>query len=402
MKNHVAIALGLLAGLALGLAASGTGSPALLRVTEWLTPVGTLFINLLRMVIVPLVAATLFSGVAGLGDVRRIGKLGVRTLLFFWGTTLVAIAVGMIVMAVMAPLARATMTAGTESTAARLPGAVDFVLSLIPTNPVKAAADGALLPLIVFSVLFGAAAGALAPPDRQPLIDLADAVGAAMIRIVHWVLWLAPIGVFALAAPVTAKLGWEILRSLGVFVGAVILGLLVFVGAVYLPVVASRGRVATFLRACLAPQAIALSTASSAAALPAMLDSSEHGLGVSRTVSSFVVPLGVALNRAGSALFQGSAVVFLAKVYQVPLTLTGAVGAWLATFLVSLTVAAVPSASVVTLAPALNSVGIPLDGLAVLLGVDRIPDMFRTATNVTGTMAATVVAGAERTAQGER
>jgi Na+/H+-dicarboxylate symporter len=217
-----------------------------------------------------------------------------------------------------------------------------------------------------------------------------------MIRIVHWVLWLAPVGVFALAAPVTAKLGWEILRSLGVFVGAVILALLLFVGAVYLPIVASRGtRIAAFLRACLAPQAIALSTASSAAALPAMLDSSDRLLAVSRNASSFVVPLGVALNRAGSALFQGAAVVFLAKLYQVPLNLTGALSAWLATFLVSLTVAAVPSASVVTLAPALNSVGIPLEGLAVLLGVDRIPDMFRTATNVTGTMAATVMGKGE-------
>ncbi len=403
MKNHVAIAIGLLAGLALGLTASATGAPALHRVADWVAPAGTVFINLLRMVIVPLVAATLFSGVAGLGDIRRIGGLGLRTLGFFWGTTLVSIAIGMVVMTLLTPYTPALISAGTDGPDTRLPGTIDFILGLVPTNPVKAAADGALLPLIVFSVLFGAAAGTLSPEERRPLVSLADAVGGAMIRMVHWILYLAPVGVFALAAPVTAKLGWSILQSLSVFIGAVLLGLLILVTAVYLPIVAARGvRPAAFLRACLAPQAIGLSTATSAAALPAMLDASEQGLGASRGVASFVVPLGTALARPGSALFQGAAVVFLAKLYQVPLPLTGALGAWLATFLVSLTIAAVPSASVVTLAPALANVGIPMEGLAVLLGVDRIPDMFRTATNVTAIMAAVVFGERGETGRGKR
>ncbi|MBI2402767.1 MAG: dicarboxylate/amino acid:cation symporter [Gemmatimonadetes bacterium] len=396
MKIHVAIALGLLGGLSLGLVAALTGSPALLTLAGAVEPVGTAFVNLLKMVVVPLVATTLFVGVAGMGDLRRLGQVGTLALAFFAATTLIGVLLGMGVMQALLPFADQAAARGvsgaTHAPAGELPGVVDFLVGLIPANPVQAAAESALLPLIVFTILFAAAAGALPEPRRRPLIAMAEAITAALITLVHWVLWVAPVGVFALAAPVFARSGWAMLQSLMVFILAVLVGLVVFVAAVYLPAAAALGSrgPARFLQACLGSQLIGFTTTSSPATIPAMLDSAD-ALGVSRDVSGLVIPLGASLNRAGSALFQGASVVFLAWLYGTPLPLASLGGAVLATFLVAFTVAGVPSASVVSLAPALSQVGVPLDGLGVLLGVDRIPDMLRTATNVTGTITAAAV-----------
>jgi DAACS family dicarboxylate/amino acid:cation (Na+ or H+) symporter len=395
MKNHVAIAVGLVAGLVFGLVAHATAFPALLRLADGITPAGTVFVNLIKMVVIPLVVTTLVSGTAGLGDVRRVGRLGLRALAFFWATTIVSIALGMLVMQLATPFMSTTTGALTGTTPPLAPPQtfVDFIVGLVPVNPIKAAADGALLPLIVFSLLFGAAAGSVAPEQRDRIVALADGVTAALIKLVHWIMWLAPVGVFALAAPVTAKAGWGMLQSLGVFIGAVVAGLILFIAVVYLPAVRFAGvRPVQFLKASFGPQAIAFSTTSSLAAIPSMLDAAERDLALPRTVAGLVVPLGASLNRAGSALFQGAAVVFLAHLYGVPLSWGAVGGAMLATFLVSLSVAGVPAASVMTLAPALNTLGIPLDGIGVLLGVDRLPDMARTATNVTGDIAAAIVA----------
>lgn len=396
MRIHVAIAVGLLAGLLFGLLAAVTGSPPLLHAAEAVAPLGTVFVNLLKMIVIPLVASTLFVGIAGMGDLRRLGRLGAYALGFFAITTIVAVLIGMGTMQLLLPLASesARAAAATRSTtpAPTLPGPVQFLIGLIPANPFRAASDGALLPLIVFTALFAAAAGTLPTEQRDRLMNIARPVTAALIRLVDWVLWVAPVGVFALAAPVTARSGPALLESLGIFIVAVIVGLIVFVAGLYLPAVGALGRFPTlrFLRAALAAQIIAFTTTSSATAIPALLEGADE-LALSPAVSSFVVPLGASLNRAGSALFQGAAVVFLAWLYGVSLSAAGLGSAVFATALVSITVASIPSASVLTLAPALGTVGIPLDGMAVLLGVDRIPDMFRTATNVTGDLVACAV-----------
>jgi DAACS family dicarboxylate/amino acid:cation (Na+ or H+) symporter len=267
------------------------------------------------------------------------------------------------------------------------------LLSLIPSNPFQAAAEGALLPLIVFTVFFAAATGALPDGQRDTLLSLANAVSDALIKLVHWILWLAPVGVFALAAPVTARAGWAMLQSLGAFILAVLLGLVIFVAAVYLPAVRFLGGMpaGSFLKRSLNPILIAASTSSTAATVPAMLEAADEELKLARPVWSVVIPLGAGLGRMGTALFQGAAIVFLAWLFGVPLGAGGIGGAVLATFIVSFTVAGIPAGGVVSLAPALGSVGVPLDGLGILLGVDRIPDMARTATNVTGILAAAVV-----------
>src|SRR3970040_694801 len=208
MKLHVAIALGLLGGLGLGLIAAVTGSPTLLTLAGAVEPVGTAFVNLLKMVVVPLVATTLYVGVAGMAALKRVGRGGTLAMAFFAATTLIGVLLGMGVMRLMLPFADQAAARAVSGTAqavpTRLPGVVDFLVGLIPANPFQAAAESALLPLIVFTVLFAAAAGTLPEPRRRPLITMADAITAALIRLVHWVLCAAALGGLGLAAPVLA------------------------------------------------------------------------------------------------------------------------------------------------------------------------------------------------------
>jgi Na+/H+-dicarboxylate symporter len=396
MKLNIAIALGLVAGLVLGLTAAVTESRLLMGIASGVEPLGNAFVNLLKMVVIPLVTSVIFVGVATLGDLRRLGRMGAITLLFFAGTTVISVLMGMGVMKALLPMASEAVKEAVGAASANapvLPGPVEFLLSLIPSNPFAAAADGALLPLILFTILVAAAAGALPKTERDRLIQLASSVAAALIKLVHWILLIAPLGVFALAAPVTARAGWAMLQSLAIFVVAVLVGELIFITSVYVPVVrfAAKMSVRRFLKGCVSPQIIAATTVSSPATVPAMLEAADQEFAVSPAVAGFVISLGAGLGRAGAALFQGAGVVFLAWLYAVPLPLAGVGGALLATMLVSFTVPAIPGGSVLSLAPALGTIGIPLDGMAVLLGVDRIPDMARTATNVTGTLTATVL-----------
>jgi Na+/H+-dicarboxylate symporter len=346
------------------------------------------------MIVLPLVCAVVFTGVARLGNVRALGRLGAVTLAFFWGTTVIAIGLGMSLMQLALPLAPPpTPVAAPAPDVAPAPGIAAFVVSLVPPNPVSAAVRGDLLPLIVFVAAAGAAAATLRTDARRALLEIADSVSAAMIQLVHWILRLAPVGVFALAAAAIARSGWAMLTSLAVFIAAVLAGLVVCYALVYLPAVRWLGGIPVrrFLLACVGPVGLAMSTTSSAASLPALFESAAD-LGLSRDRAGFVLSLGAAINRAGSALFQGAAIVFLASVYRVTIPPAALGGAFLTTFLLAQTVAGVPSAGVVALAPVLGSLGIPLEGLALLLGVDRIPDMARTATQVTGHLAAATVA----------
>jgi Na+/H+-dicarboxylate symporter len=408
------MAAALVAGLVLGLVAAASHNAPLLALARGVRPVGTLFLNLLSMVIVPLVVAALFAGVASLGDMRHVGRLGLWSLGFFWMSTLVAIAIGFAVASLLLPLA--PMTAEQQSTlrdlatvdsafvqraAQALPSGAAFLVNLVPRNPVRAAVDGALLPLIVFTTIAGVATAALAPEKRAALVELADAATQAFIRIVYWVLRLAPFGIFALVYGAVAQFGWTLVRAMAVFVLAVIIGLVGFATLVYLPAVAgARHRPMQFLRAGLPSLTMAFSTTSSLAALPLMLQASEETLGVPRAVAGFVLPLGASLNRAGSALYQAVAVLFVAGLFGASFGTLQFVQAGIAVFLASLTVAPVPSSSVVSLAPAFAQTGLPLAGMGLLIGLDRIPDMFRTMTNVAGDLVATVWVAAREASRG--
>jgi len=408
------MAIGLVAGLVLGLAAASTESPFLLAVARGLRPLGMLFLNLLSMVVIPLVATALFAGVAGLGNIKSVGRLGVRTLGFFWGTTLAAILIGFVLAALFLPLgamtpdqqaalrqAAAADSALVRRAAEQIPTGARFIVELVPANPVRAAVEGNLLPLIVFTTIFAVAAAALPEEKRRTLTDLADGATQALIKIVEWVLLLAPLGIFALVAGAVAQFGWSLVKSMAVFVLAVIVGLAVLIGAVYLPAIAlvARLKPMRFLTAAWPSLAMGFSTTSSLATLPTMLHAAEDDLRISRTVAGFVLPLGAAVNRAGSALYQAVAVLFLAQLYGIGFGVPEAFQAGVAVFLASLTVASVPSASIVSLTPALVSTGLPLSGLTLLIGLDRIPDMFRTMTNVAGHVTAAAVIAA---VEGER
>jgi len=400
--------IGLIAGLLLGLLAaalSQRGHPGLADLVRSLRPVGSLFLNLLSMVVIPLIATALFAGIAKLGDLRTVGRLVVRTLVFFWGTALAGIILGFVVASVVLPHAAFTpeqqvalRAAAADSgeirrAAGSIPTGAQFIVQLVPANPFKAAADGNLLPVIVFVTIFGIAAATLPVDKRASLTTIADAVTDTLIRIVHWVLLLAPIGIFALVAPIVTQFGWSLVRAMAWFILAVIIGTLLFSAVVYLPSVGLLARLAPgrFLRAAFPSMLMGFSTTTSLATLPTMLDAADKDFQIPRPVSGFVLPLGASLNRGGSAVFQAVAVVFIARLYGIPFGISEMVAAGAAVFLASLTVAAVPSGSVISLLPAFQSIGLPIAGISVLIGLDRIPDMFRTMTNITGDLAGAVV-----------
>ena len=388
---HLAIAVGLVLGLVVGLMASATGNEFLLAIAKGSAPFGAIFMNAIRMVIIPLIVTIIFTSIARLGDPRKLGRIGGLTIAFYWITLIPAIVIGMATMKFGLRFAdEIAMPRAAATEVPELQSIVDFIVSLVPANPFAAASSGAILPLIVFTALVAAATGTLAAERRERLIKIADDASAALIKLVWWILYTAPIGVFGLAAPVTADLGWNLVQSLGVFIIFVFVGLVIFLTVVTLPLVyfvADIGPV-RYLKGTFGGVSIAVSTTSTAAAIPVTREEATRNLGVSTTIANLLVPLGASMHRPGSALFQGASIVFLAYLYDVPIPTAAIAAAMLATFLVSLTVAPVPSSSVVTMAPALDAVGVPVAGLAIILGIDRIPDMMRSAVNILGQVSA--------------
>ena len=391
---NLAIAAGLVLGLIVGLVASATGNAWFLALAEGVAPLGTLFTNAIRMVVIPLIGTVIFTSIARLGDPRKLGRIGGLTIAYYWITLVPAIAIGMATMAI--GLRFASEIKMPEATAAPVPelqSIVDFLVGLVPANPIAAASSGAILPLIVFTALIAAATGTLQAERRERLINLAEDVSEALMKLVWWVLYIAPIGVFGLVAPVTAKLGWDLLVSLGIFIVCVFVGLVLFLMLVTLPLVyfvAGIGPI-RYVKGAFGAMSVAVSTTSTAAAIPVTLEETINNLGVSKTVADLLVPLGASMHRPGSALFQGAALVLLAHLYGVPIPIAAIGAAMVATFLVSLTVAPVPSSGVVTMAPALDAIGVPVAGLAILLGIDRIPDMMRSAVNILAQMSTAVL-----------
>ena len=384
---HLAIAAGLVLGLVVGLAAAATGNEFLLAIAKGSAPFGTLFMNAIRMVVIPLIVTVIFTSIARLGDPRKLGRIGGLTISYYWITLIPAIAIGMATMKFGLQFASEIEVPQTEATSIpELQSIVDFLVSLVPSNPFAAASAGAILPLIVFTALVAAATGTLARERRERLINLADDASEALIKVVWWILYTAPIGVFGLAAPVTAQLGWDLIQTLAIFIVCIFIGLVIFLVVVTLPMVYFVTGISPirYLNATIGAVSVAVSTTSTAAAIPVSLEETTKNLKVSTTVADLLIPLGASMHRPGSALFQGASIVYLAYLFDVPIPAAAIGAAMLATFLVSLTVAPVPSSGVMTMAPALDAVGVPTAGLAILLGIDRIPDMMRTAVNLLG------------------
>lgn len=384
---HLAIAAGLILGLIVGLAASATGNDFLMAIANGSAPFGTLFMNAIRMVVIPLIVTVIFTSIAKLGDPRKLGRIGGLTIAYYWITLIPAIAIGIATMKFGLRFASEIEMPRAEATEVpELQSIVDFLVSLVPANPFAAATAGAILPLIVFTALVAAATGTLSSERRERMINLAEDASEALIKVVWWILYTAPIGVFGLAAPVTAQLGWDLVQSLAIFIVCVFIGLVIFLSVVTLPMVYFVAGISPmrYLSGTIGAVSVAVSTTSTAAAIPVALEETTKNLKVSTTVTDLLIPLGASMHRPGSALFQGAAIVYLAYLFNVPIPAAAIGAAMLATFLVSLTVAPVPSSGVMTLAPALETVGIPAGGLAILLGIDRIPDMMRSGANLLG------------------
>lgn len=392
------IALGLVLGLVTGLAASATDNAALLWIAKTSAPFGTLFVNAIKMVVIPLVVSIIFASVARMGDLRALGRLGGTAGAYMVASLVPAVAIGMGVSALsLRFVPRVELPSADAVTVPALQTLSEFFVQLIPANIFAAASAGRILPLVVFAALLAMAVATLDTDRRDRMVQAADDIGAALIKLVWWILWLAPIGVFGLIAPATAAMGWGLVQSLGVFIVAVGAGLFIFVALVYFPtLMIFKRRPLTSLRGLGGAIGIAVSTTSTATAIPVTLEETIRNWGVSRTTADLVIPLGASLYRPGSALFQGAAIVFLAHVYGVPIGPGSAAAVLFATLLVSLTVAPVPSSGVITMAPALDAIGVPVAGLALLLGVDRLPDMMRSGVNVFGHATTAVVADTQK------
>ncbi len=375
---------------------------SLVNLVEW---IGRLFLALIKMVVVPLVFCSLVVGVASLGDFRKLGRLGGRTILYFTVTTVLALVIGMGLANVVKPghmmseedrtVLLASYSGAAEDTvkdAAEAPSVVDQIISIVPENPLAALAKGEMLQIIFFAVMLGIALTLMPSRRSQLVVDLLDRLNDAMVMLVHVVMKLAPYGVAALLFKVVGTTGTSVLLALGAYGAVVLAGLAIHLTVVYGLVVRLGARLpfGGFMRALRPAQLLGFSTSSSSATLPVTKECCEENLSVSREVSSFVLPLGATVNMDGTALYQGVAALFIAQIYGMDLGVGEQVTIVVSATLASVGAAGVPGAGMVTLAMVLTQIGVPTEGLALILGLDRLLDMFRSSLNITGDATATV------------
>ena len=404
MTLAIRVLIGLVAGFLLGLALAGSSSPAATTTIDILTPVGTVFVNLIRMTVIPLLVTLLVANVGAMTASRGLGRTGVRALLISVGLLFVA-AIGSVFIAVpilaRLPIDQAAALALRGSVTASSPGAVvpsdsptlaQWVVDLVPQNVIKAAADGAMVPVILFAVMLGLALTTVSPEKREGALRAVEGFAEAMQRLVVWILALAPIGVFALAVPLAARLGLSAAGAVIAYVALVVTLTVVAVAVILYPIGILAGRMSTsaFVSYCAPAQAIAFAARSSLAALPAMVESAERA-GLPPGASRVVLPLSLSVFHFGSAIAQAVGVVFLARLFGVTLTPPQLAAVVCAVVLASFAVPGIPGGSIIAMVPVLAAANLPVDGVAILLAVDTIPDMFRTTANVTGAMTLTAI-----------
>ncbi len=368
----------------------------LVDATSW---IGDLFLALIKMVVVPLVFASLVVGVASLGDFRKLGRLGARTLILFTTTTVIALTIGVGLANLVKPGTYMTESdrsqllasyegaaTSTVSSAAGAPSLVEQVVGIIPTNPLSSLANGEMLQIIFFGLMLGIALTLLPSKRARPVVDFLDGLNEAMVMLVHVAMALAPYGVAALLFEVVGSTGLSVLAALSVYAIVVVVALVLHAAITYGSIVTFGARLGFpgFVGAIRPAILLAFSTSSSSATLPVTKECVEDNVNVSPEVSSFVLPLGATVNMDGTALYQGVAAIFIAQIYSIDLSLGDQITIVTSATLASVGAAGVPGAGMITLALVLTAIGVPTEGLALVLGVDRLLDMFRTATNVVG------------------
>ena len=399
------VSIALVAGFTVGIAISGSSNPTVQSLPGYVEPIGTLWVNALRMTVIPLVVSAILIGVTALPNSRSVGRLGSRALLFFGVVLLIAATVSTLVgnaalshlsidpVAASALRATAELATGEAvASAGKIPTFAEWFVALIPSNPIKAAADGAMLPLIVFTLLFGVAITQIARKGRESVTGFVRAINEASQTLVRWILIGAPIGVFCISVPLATRLGVSAVSAVAYYIVIIAILNVVFTGLLYVAAtLIGQQPVRLFARAVAPVQAVAFSTRSSLASLPAMMDGAENVLQIPIAVRSFVLPFAVAMFRCGGAIVLPIGVLFAARLFGLELHTQQLVTIVLTSAVTTLSAPGIPGGSIIVMVPVLLAVGLPVGAVGILLGVDTIPDMFRTVTNVTGDMAAATI-----------
>ena len=398
LKVLIGMILGLAGGVLLGPSAGFVDPGTGVTIGNWLAFPGRLFLATIQMIVIPLVIASVIRGLAGSENIEQLKQLGIRVTVFFAATTALAAAIGLVVAGLINPGQSLTELQSFESGVAAtepplerpsLVALPDTLLGLLPGNPLNAMVEGQMLQIVIFSIIFGIALVSMVPSQAKPMLDLLGSLQEICMTIVKWAMKLAPFAVFGLMAQLTSKIGLGALLGMAVYVGTVILGLLCML-VIYLIMLLlfTRENPFKFLAATRDVILLAFSTSSSATVMPLSIKTVEEKFNVRPSISQFVIPLGATINMNGTALYQSVATFFLAQVYGIELTFGSmALVVAMATG-ASIGSPATPGVGIVILSMVLGSVGIPPSGIALIMGVDRILDMSRTAINVTGDLVA--------------
>jgi proton glutamate symport protein len=402
LREPTRVLIALVAAVICGVAIAASGNAALLHAVDFIAPIGTLWVNAIRMTVIPLVVSLLITGVASAADLRSIGRIGGRTLMVFVlllaGTAIVVmpLALGLFQLlpqrlgAIALPTG-AAQAAGELAAGGQAQTFQAWLSSLLPSNVIAAAASGAMMPLVLFTLLFALAIASGPPVARATLLGFFQALGDAMLTLVRWIVLLAPIGVFALVLPLSVHAGAELAGAIGVYIVAYCIGNVIVTLLLY-PVVALAARIpmGRFARAALPAQLIAFSSSSSIASLPALVESSER-LGLPQRVIGFVVPLAVSTFKIAAPLSWTVGALFVGWFYGIPLHATAIATIAFAAVFLAFAVPGIPRGAFIMLTPLFLAIGLPVEGIGILIAVDAIPDTFSTVLNVTGDLAATVL-----------
>lgn len=389
-KLKISLAWQMMIGLALGVVV-GAFVTADFAAT-YLQPLGQLFIRLIRMVVVPLVIATIIAGAAGISDTSKLGRVATKVLLVYAVTTAIAVALGLLFAQVIQPGVGINLsTEGLQAKSVEAPSLVNTLLDIVPINPMEALAKGSILQIIFFAVIFGFGLAALGEKGK-PVLKFFELVGDTMVQVTHIVMKFAPIGVFGLMAFTVSKHGIAVLLPLFQLILSSFLATATLVFFILTPMVKIFGRTnpVKFFKNIFEPWLVAFTTCSSAAALPANLAAARR-LGATKAISSFSIPLGNTINMNGTAVYMGVCSIFAAEVYQIPLTMGDQLTIVLMGVLAAIGTAGVPGAGLIMTTIVFTQVGIPLEAVALIAGIDRILDMIRTSINVVGDVASAVV-----------
>lgn len=394
MKLATKIIIGLILGAIVGLILNLVSPDLFATMNTFLfTPLGQIFLNLIKMLVVPIVFFSITLGVAGLGDPKKLGRMGLKTISFFLITTAIAIIIGLSLASIIQPGTIGSFnTEGVEFEAKEAPSTVETLLNIIPSNPIGAFVEGNMLQIIAFSIFIGIGITMLGE-KASTLRTFVEQGNNLMMYLVNLVMKFAPYGTFGLIATAVGSQGYSAIKAMGLYMIVVILALVIHAIVTYGSAVyfLAKYNPLTFFKKFSPAMTVAFSTSSSNATLPISMETAQKELKVPEPISSFVQPLGATINMDGTAIMQGVATVFIAQVYGEALTTMELVTVVLTAVLASIGTAGVPGVGLILLAMVLSSVGLPVAGIGLIIGIDRLLDMARTAVNITGDAACALI-----------